>query len=622
MFNYESDWKTKYKTKIVSPKGAVSRIKNGNSVFIGTGCGEPQCLIRALLSDVNIVDVDIYQMLPFTLSDFINDPYFTHRFNFNTFFVTDKIRKAAFEGKINYIPAYLSQIPKLFGREINFDIALVQVTPPDEFGYCSLGISVDITKKAAESAKMVVAQVNNFMPRTMGDSFIHVDKIDLLVPFDEPLIEVKLPEPNETIKRIAHFISRLIEDGATIEVGIGKIPPSVLPYLEKKKDLGVHTEVVSDAFIELIEKGIITNERKTLHPGKLIASFCMGTEKLYRFVHNNPMIELHPSDYVNNPSVIAKNDKMVAINSALEVDLTGQVCSDSLGYLFFSGVGGQADFIRGASRSKGGLPIIALPSTAKDGKISRIVPHLSEGAGVTVTRAGIHFIVTEYGIGYLKGRNIYQRALEVINLAHPKFRKWLLEEAKKRHYIFQDHLIPPDKDIIYLEKFEHRLTLKDGTEVLFRPIRPTDEFAFRNFIYSFSDESLYNRFFQVIRVWPHPEAQRWVNIDYEKTMTIVGVVEEEKGIERIIAMGQYGEDENVEGGVEIALLVHENYRGMGIGEFLFKLLIKIAREKGYRKLLMTVLETNRPMIKLIKKLFPDVEFRREGGGILKSEVEI
>ncbi len=622
MFNYPQDWKEKYRSKISTPKNAISKIKSGYRVFIGTGCGEPQCLIKTLLSEITIVDIDLYQMLPFTLSEFVNDPYFSYRFNFNTFFITKRIRKAAFEGKINYIPSYLSEIPKLFGREIELDVALIQVSPPDEFGYCSLGISVDITKRAAETAKMVIAQVNNFMPRTLGDSFIHVDKIDLLVPFDEPLIEVKLPEPDETTRRIAHFISRLVEDGSTIEVGIGKIPPSVLAFLGKKKDLGVHTEALNDAFIELVEKGIITNERKTLHPGKIITSFCMGTKKLYRFVHNNPMVEFHPSEYVNDPRVISKNDKMVSINSALEVDLTGQICSDSLGYFFFSGVGGQADFVRGSAKSKGGLPIIALPSTANEGKISRIVPHLSEGAGVTVTRAGSHFIVTEYGIGYLRGKNIYQRALEIINLAHPKFRKWLLDEAKKRHYVFQDQLVPPDKDIIYLEKFEHRMTLKDGTEVLFRPIRPTDEFAFRNFIYSFSDESLYNRFFQVIRVWPHPEAQKWVNIDYEKTMTIVGVVEEEKGLERIIAMGQYGEDENVEGGVEIALLVHESYRGMGIGEFLFKLIIEIAKDKGYKKLLMTVLETNRPMINLVKKLFPDVKFRREGGGILKADVDL
>ncbi len=618
---YPDDWKERYRDAIVSAKTAVSKIRNGNQIFIGTGCGEPQHLIRALLSTDDLFDVDFYQLLPFTLSNFLGEPHFLDRFHFNAFFITDRTRQAAFEGKINYIPTYLSEIPSLFQRQIGVDVALIQVTPPDEFGYCSLGISVDVTKRAAEAAQFTIAQVNSYMPRTLGNSFVHVSKIDCLVPYDEPLIEVSLPEADEVIRRIAHYVSRLIEDGSTLEVGIGRLPAPVLPFLRRKKDLGIHTEMLSDAYLDLISEGVITNEKKTLHSGKIITSFCMGTRRLYRFVHDNPMVEFHPSDYVNDPLIISQNDKMVAINAALEIDLTGQICSDSMGYLFYSGIGGQADFLRGAARSKGGVPIIVMPSTAKGGTVSRIVPHLSEGAGVVVTRGGAHFVVTEYGIGYLKGRNIYQRVMELINLAHPTYREGLLDAAKQRRYIFEDQIPPSEKDLIYLEKLEHTMTLKDGTKVLFRPIRPTDEFAFRNFIYSFSEESLYNRFFQVIKVWPHPEAQRWVNIDYEKAMTEVGVITE-GGLQRIIALGQYGEDEDEEGCVELALLVHEDCRKQGIGAFLLKLIIGLAEKNGYTKIGLTVLWNNKAMLHLLKKIYPELKLENAGGGILKGRAEL
>jgi len=613
-------WRQRYRSKVISAKGAISKVRNGDKVFLGTGCGEPQHLIRTLLSSKTLLDVDLYQILPFTLAHFLDDPYFTHRFNFHTFFISDRIRRAAFQGKVRYIPAYLSEIPALFDRQIELDVALIQVTPPDEFGFCSLGISVDVTKRAAERAKLLIAQVNAFMPRTLGDTFIPVDKIDYLVPYDEPLIEVEIPQGDEMIQRIGRNVSRLVEDGSTIEIGIGKTPAAVLPYLQHKRDLGVHTEMLSDAYIDLVAEGVITNERKTLHPGKIIASFCMGTRRLYRFVHNNPMIELHPSEYVNNRFVIAQNDRMASINTALEVDLTGQVCSDSLGYLFYSGVGGQADFLRGAAMSKGGVPIIALPSTAKGGQVSRIVPRLSEGAGVVITRAGVHFVVTEYGIGYLRGRDVAQRVLEMVNLAHPRFRKGLLEAAKEKHYIFTDQIPPPEKDLVYLEKLERTFGLKDGRKALIRPIRPTDEFAFRNFIYSFSDESLYNRFFQVIRVWPHPEAQRWVNIDYERTMTLVAVIEEEKEVRRIIGMAQYGEAEP--GTVEVALLVHEDFRNQGLGTFMLRLILEIAKEKGYREVSMTLLEDNKAVLHIVKGLFPGIKFERGSGGILKAKAAL
>jgi len=616
---YQDDWKDRYKDKICPAQVATSMVKHGNHVFIGTGCGEPQHLIKAMISNEEISDIDLYQALPFTLSQFFDQPFFWDRFLFNTFFITSLVREAAFEGKINYIPACLSEIPSLFDSQILLDVALIQVTPPDEHGYCSLGISVDITKRAAETAKLIIAQVNSHMPRTLGNSFIHASKIDYLVPYDEPLIEVKLPEPDKSIRRIARNISRLVEDNSTIEVGIGTIPYSVLSFLGKKKNLGIHTEMLSDVFLDLIAKGVITNEQKNLHQGKIIASFCMGTQSIYRFVHNNPMVEFYTSDYVNDPFVIALNDNMVAINSALEIDLTGQICSDSIGYHFFSGIGGQVDFSTGAAKSKGGISIIALPSTAKNGTISRIVPHLSEGAGVVITRGGAHYVVTEYGIGYLRGKNIRQRVMELIKLAHPSFRRDLLASAKHQHYIFPDQIPLPDKDLIFLDRLESNMELGDGKKIMFRPILPTDEFAFRNFIYSFSEESLYNRFFQVIRTWPHPKAQQWVNIDYEKTMTLIGIIEENDSF-YIVAMGQYGED--IDGNVELSLLVQEEYQSQGIGQFMLGLIRDIAIKNGYTEGKMRVLFENKKMLELAKKLFPELRFKPEAGGILNAEFKL
>ena len=392
-------------------------------------------------------------MLSFTLAKFVDDPSFLRRFLLKLFFISREMRKAAFEGKIDYIPAYLSQIPQLFySKQIGIDVALIQVSPPDKFGYCSLGVSIDITLAGMANANMVIAQINPKMPRTWGESFVHVDEIDYFVLHEEPLVESlpNITKHNVVASRIGHYVSQLIDDGATLQVGFGTLPNMILEYLDKKKDLGIHTQLITDALVPLLEKKVITNKKKNHIPGRVVASMCMGSENLYRYVDNNPIFYFRSSEYVNDPKIIAQNDNLVSISSALEVDLTGQICSDSVGYLFYSGIGDQVDYLRGSAMSKGGFSIIALPSTAQNDQVSRIVLHLSEGAGVATTRGDVNFVVTEYGIAALQGKSIYQRVIELAQIAHPKFREDLIQFAKKRHYIFGDQLPLSRDDLLFL----------------------------------------------------------------------------------------------------------------------------------------------------------------------------
>lgn len=352
------DLKKTCPSKVVAAGQAVSEIKRGSRVFIGTGCGEPQFLIRSMVENPHLQDIMLYQMLSATIAEYVTDPAFLSRFQLKLFFISKAMREAAFEGKIDYIPAYLSQIPRLFSSQrIGLDVAMIQVSPPDKFGYCSLGVSVDITRSAMENAQWVIAQVNPQMPRTWGDSFVHIDEIDCFVCHEEPLVEMQVvTEDNEIALRIGHFVSQLVDDGATLQVGFGYLPNLILKYLDRKKDLGIHTQLITDGLLPLFEKGVITNKKKTLLPGRVVASLCMGTKRLYRFVDNNPAFYFRSSAFVNDPTQIARNDNLISISSALEVDLTGQVCSDSMGHHFYSGIGDQVDFLRGSAMSKGGSP--------------------------------------------------------------------------------------------------------------------------------------------------------------------------------------------------------------------------------------------------------------------------
>ena len=609
-------------SKAVSAEEAVSQIKSGSRVFIGTGCGEPQHLIKAMVNDATIQDVLVYQMLSSTLSRYISDKSFQRRFSLKLFFISASMRKAAFEGKIDYIPAYLSQIPKLFASQrIGLDVALVQVSPPDKFGYCSLGVSIDITRSGLENARLVIAQVNPLMPRTWGDSFVHIDEIDWLVPYEEPLVEmVPAEKDNEIARRIGHFVSLLVDDGATLQMGFGHLPYAIMQYLGSKKDLGLHTQLITDGLLPLFEKNVITNKKKTLLPGRVVASLCMGSKQLYDYVDNNPAFYFRSSEYVNDPTVIARNDNLVSISSALEVDLTGQICSDSMGYLFYSGIGDQVDFLRGSSMSEGGFSIVALPSTAQNGSISRIVSHLSEGAGVATTRGDVNFVITEYGIAELQGKSIYQRVMELAQIAHPKFREQLINVAKKRHYIFSDQLPPSTEDLLFLEGYKRTFKLRDGKTAEFRPLLPSDEIAYRNFFYSLQEKTIYMRFFYRMRSFSHEVVQKqWASVDYRKNMSIIGLVQK-RGHKEIIAIGTYAYDR--EQVAEIAFVVREDYQSMGIASYLLAMLEQIAKENNYLYFQASVLRENRAMIQVFKKRYPDLKISAQSGNEVLIEMDL
>src|SRR6056297_3290096 len=604
---------SRYPEKTVTPEGAIEKIKNGSCVFIGTGCGEPQQLIRSMVETRSVQDIVIYQMLSSTLSDYVNEENFIHRFSLKLFFISPYMRQAAFEGKIDYLPVYLSQIPELFySQQINLDVALIQVSPPDEYGFCCLGISVDITLAGLRMAKTVIAQVNPRMPTTWGDSHIHVDEIDYLVYQDEALVEfIPATKNQQLVERIAHYVIQLVDDGATLQVGFGHLPDAILPYLKGKKDLGIHTQVITDGLLPLLKEKVITNRKKTYLPNRVVASLCMGSGDLYEYVHNNPMFYFRASEFVNDPNVIARNDNFISLSSALEVDLTGQICTDSKGYLFYSGIGDQVDFIRGSKMSKNGFSIIALPSTAQNGEVSRIVSHLSEGAGIATTRGDIDIVVTEYGIAELHGKSIYQRVMELTQIAHPRFREDLINDAKKRHYIFPDQVPPSRQDLIFLENYKSYLELPNGKSVEFRPLLSSDEFAVRNFFYSLKDQSIYYRFFHRKRVFKREMLQKqWATVDYRKNMSIVGVVQKGKYKEIISIGSYYGEDDSDR--AEVAFLVREDFQSMGMGGYLLEVLEEIAKENQYKAFTATVMSENVAMIHLFKKHYPDAQVYQYG----------
>jgi 4-hydroxybutyrate CoA-transferase len=429
-------WQKIYESRIITAKEAAQRIKSNQRLFLTGNCSVPQKVLAALVEHApNLENVEICHALTVGPADYVA-PEMEGHLRVNTMFISKNIRSAVQEGRADFTPVLLSEFTLLFKNGVlPVDVALIHVSPPDEHGFCSLGIEVGLTKSIAESAHIIIAEVNQQMPRTLGDSFIHVSKLDHVVPVNYPLPELPMSgeEPTVVVQKIASHIAGLIPDGATMQMGIGAIPDAVLQHLLEKQDLGIHTELFSDGIINLVEAGVLTNARKTLHPGKIIAGFLLGTKRLYDWVDDNPLIELHPTEYVNDPFVIAQNERMVAINSAIEIDLTGQVCADSIGHKLYSGVGGQLDFIYGASRSKEGVPVIALPSTAKE--YSRIVTTLKPGAGVITSRNHVRFVVTEYGIADLYGKTIRQRAQALINIAHPQYQDKLTEEARQLHYL-------------------------------------------------------------------------------------------------------------------------------------------------------------------------------------------
>ncbi len=570
-------------------------VKSGYHVFIGTGCGQPQHLTDALMAHSrNVYDVHIIQLLTMGQAPYATEE-FRDKFKMNSFFVADNVRGSIEEGFGDYTPIFLSEIPEEFesGR-VPIDVALISITPPDTNGLCSLGVSVDIVKSAAANAKYVIAQVNSNMPWTHGNSFLHVNNIDVLVPQDEPVIEIPIPESDEILQKIGSNIASLVEDGSTIECGIGDIPQVLADYLVDKKDLGVHTEMFSDWIIKLIDCGAITCQKKTVNNGKIVATFCMGTEKLYDYINHNPLFEFYPTEYVNDPFLIAQHEKLVAINVGLEIDLTGQVCADSLGYKFYSGIGGQVDFIRGAARSREGKAIIAMPSTAKNGTVSRIVPHLTEGAGVVTTRGDVHYVVTEYGIAYLHGKSIRERVLDLINIAHPKFRRQLIQAAKSRKYIYEDQIELSWEQVRYPDELEKYETLRDGSEIFFRPVKPNDEPELAEMLYSLSEQSVRTRYFTHTMAFPHRDVQQLTNIDYQRDLAIVAVVPKPAG-QQVVGIAQYFLDERRQS-AEVAFIVQDEWQQKGMGTLMLNYLTQVAKNRGVKTFSAKVLPSNKAML--------------------------
>jgi acyl-CoA hydrolase/GNAT superfamily N-acetyltransferase len=592
-------WQSRYADKLIAADEAVNCVRHGHRVFVGSGAGEPQTLVEALSAREDLSDTEIVHILTLGVATYA-EPKFGSRFRPNAYFIGPNVREAVSQGRADYTPIFLSEIPDLFrsGRVV-IDVALISVSPPDAHGYCSYGVSCDIVKAAAESARLVVAEVNAQMPRVLGDCFIHVRDLDLLVETDRPVLEAIQGEPDELARRIGRHIADLVEDGATLQLGIGTIPDAVLHYLGDFKNLGLHTEMFSDGVIPLIEKGVINNLEKTAHRGKIVVSFVMGSRQLYDFIDNNPMVECHPTEYTNDPFVIARNDRMISINAAIEVDLSGQVCADSLGTMFYSGIGGQVDFTRGAARSKGGKPIIALPSTAQGETLSRIVPILKQGAGVVTSRGDVHYVVTEYGSAYLHGKNIRERAMALIQIAHPKFRPWLLAEAKARRLVYHDQIELPVRTPLYPEEFERWVDLKDKSRLFIRPLKLTDEPLLRDMFYKLSPESVHHRFFRMIKSMPHEKLQEFLRVDYEADMALVAVLGREPD-RPIVAIAHYSKDSRTNF-ADAAFLVRDDWQGKGVGTALMTAMAGAARARGVAGFVADVLAQNHGMLRVFHR---------------------
>ncbi|MCX7981722.1 MAG: GNAT family N-acetyltransferase [Syntrophales bacterium] len=610
------EFKSKFKDKFASEEKIFSHIHRGDRIFISTACAEPQYTIQALMKYVEdhpkaFAEAELMHIWTLGVAPYVEDR-FTFNFRHNSFFVGDNTRESVNRGVADYTPIFLSQIPRLIYTErIPIDVAIIQTSLPDRNGYVSLGISVDICRAAVDKAKIIIAQINRYMPRVHGDTFLHLDDIDFIIHHDEPLLEYAPQVPDEVAMKIGKNVSRIVNDGDTIQLGYGSTPNAILSHLEEKNDLGIHTELLTDSMVSLIRQGVVTNRRKNINRGKTIASFCMGTKNTYDFLDDNPAVEFRSIDYTNDPRIICQIENMTAINAALQIDLTGQATAESIGRIFYSGIGGSADFMRGAVWAPGGKTILVLQSTARGGEVSRIVPFLDSGAGVTLNRGDIHYVVTEYGIAYVHGKNIRERAMSLIAIAHPKFRPYLIEEAKRLNLIYPDQAFIPGEKGEYPAYLETLRTTKTGLTVKLRPVKLDDEPLIKDLFYSMSDKSLERRFMEIRYDVPHPMRQTFVVIDYTREIVILATIET-NGKEIVVGMGQAIKDPESQM-AEVAFAVRDEYHGQGIGTELLSYLTQWAKKEGLQGFTADVLLENKPMLHVFEKMDFDMKKRVEAG---------
>jgi acyl-CoA hydrolase/RimJ/RimL family protein N-acetyltransferase len=614
--NYFDELKKIHQKKFADEENIFSNIHRGDRIFISSACGEPQYLLKALINYIEsnpkaFAEAEVMHIWTLGVAPYADENY-TYNFRHNSFFVGDNTRDSVNAGLADYTPVFLSEIPRLINsKRIPIDVALIQTSLPDKNGFVSLGISVDISRAAIDNAHIIIAQINERMPRVHGDTFINIKDIDFLIHHDEPLLEYSPQIPGEIALEIGRHVSKIINDGDTIQLGYGSTPNAILNTISEKNDLGIHTELLTDSMVDLIKSGVINNSRKNLDRGKTVASFCMGTEKSYRYIDDNPLIEFRGINYTNDPRIISRISNMTAINAALQIDLTGQATAESIGKTFYSGIGGSADFMRGAVLAPGGKTILVIQSTARDGEVSRIVPFLDSGAGVTLNRGDIHYVVTEYGIAYIHGKNIRERAMSLIAIAHPRFRAQLIEDAKALSLIYRDQAFIPGKKGEYPEHLETMRTTRKGQLIRLRPVKIDDEPLIKDLFYSLSDKSLQRRFMSIRKDVPHKMRQEFVVIDYTKELVILATVEE-NGKEVAVGMGQTIKDMGTQT-AEVAFAVRDSFHDKGIGTELLAYLTMLARKDGLQGFTADVLVENKPMLHVFEKMGFDIEKKVEYG---------
>lgn len=592
------DWKTRFASKMISAQAAASRVRNGDRIYLGSICSEPGAIIDALAAS-NVEDVEIIQFIGGRKASNLTAKG-SARFRLKTFFVGGRTVNSQRPSEADYVPLFHSQVPTFFrNRRIPVDVAIVQVAEPDRFNRFSLGVSVDVTLSAVESARTVIAQVNRRMPRTHGDTCIMADRIDYIVEAEEELFELPEEVLGDREETISRYCGELIEDGSILQFGFAGISRGLVELLKDKKDLGLHTEILTDPLVDLIECGVITNSTKKMYRGKSLATCCMGTRRIYDFVDDNSVVELYPSDILLNPAFIASNDRMVTVNLALEVDLRGQIRQGNPTWTAFEGSGGDQDFMRGAALSRGGRSIICLRSTSMRSNRSTIVPSFGPGAAVIMNRGDVHYIITEYGIAYLGGKSVRERAMALIEIAHPDHREELMQKAREAGYVYQTQLYAKQCSPEFIQRVRTDKVFKSGLEGHVRVLKPSDESMMRDLFYNLSESSVYFRYFSPRRSMPHENLQKYCSVSEDEGLSIVVTIGPREN-QRIIGEARYMFEKGQEF-PETAFMVDENYQGMGIGRFMLEYLILLARERGIKGFKAEVIFSNTPMIKVFEK---------------------